>query len=133
MRAYSTDFRKKIVDTYHSEPLSQRQLANRFNVAKSFIQKLLKQYRETGDIQPKPHAGGGELKLTPEAQVILLEIVEENGDATLEELCRLLQEKTRITISRATMGRMMQLLRLTRKKKHFIPQKKKVKEYKSYG
>jgi len=124
MKAYSIDFRQKIVDTYYNEPISQRQLAKRFNVAKSFIQKLLKQYRETKDIKPKPHGGGGELKLIPEYQVILLEIVEENNDATLEELCRLLQEKTGITISRATMGRMIQLLRLTCKKKTLHPSEK---------
>jgi transposase len=131
MRAYCIDFKKKIIDVYHGEPISQRQLAKRFNVAKSFIQKLLKQYRETGDVQPKPHGGGGELKLMSEHQVTLLEIVEENNDATLEELCQLLQEKIEISISRATMGRMMQRLRLTLKKKHFIHQRKKVKEYKS--
>jgi transposase len=116
MRAYSIDFRQKIVEVYHNEPISQRQLAKRFNVAKSYVQKLLKQYRETGDVQPKPHGGGTKLKLTSEQQVTLLEIVEENNDATLEELCQLLKEKTEVSISRATMGRMMQRLRLTLKK-----------------
>lgn len=116
MKAYSIDFREKIVEAYHNEPISQRQLAKRFNVAKSYVQKLLKQYRETGDVQPKPHGGGTELKLTSEQQVTLLEIVEENNDATLEELCQLLKEKTGVSISRATMGRMMQRLRITVKK-----------------
>jgi transposase len=54
MKAYSIDFRQKIIDTYQQEKISQRKLANRFNVALSFIYKLLKQYRETGNIEPLP-------------------------------------------------------------------------------
>ena len=51
MKSYSLDLRQKIVDVYQSESISQRQLAQRFGVAKSFVIKLLKQYRETGDIK----------------------------------------------------------------------------------
>jgi len=61
MKAYSTDLRQKIIDVYGKEQISQRQLAKRFDVALSFIVKLLKQYRETGEIAPKPF--NGELNL----------------------------------------------------------------------
>ena len=47
IKTYSIDFRQKIRDVYHNEPLSQRAIANRFCVALSFVQKLVKQYRET--------------------------------------------------------------------------------------
>ncbi|MEG4171143.1 hypothetical protein QUA16_28000, partial [Microcoleus sp. S13_C3] len=52
MKAYSIDFRQKILDTYHTEPISQKAIAKRFSVALSFVQKLLKQYRETKNIRP---------------------------------------------------------------------------------
>ena len=39
MKAYSLDLRQKIVDVYQSESISQRQLAQRFGVAKSFVIK----------------------------------------------------------------------------------------------
>jgi len=42
MKAYSTDLRQKIIDVYGKEQISQRQLAKRFDVALSFIVKLLK-------------------------------------------------------------------------------------------
>lgn len=58
MKAYSLDLRQKIIDVYEQEEISQRQLAKRFNVALSFVVKLLKQYRATGKITPKPFAGG---------------------------------------------------------------------------
>lgn len=35
MKTYSLDFRQKIMDVYHNEPLSQRAIANRFCVALS--------------------------------------------------------------------------------------------------
>jgi putative transposase len=130
MKAYSIDLRQKIIDAYHSQPSSQRQLAKQFGVALSFLQKLLKQYRQTGEIAPQPHGGGGQLKLTLEQLEILAELIEANNDATLEELCQMLEEKTGVRVSRATMGRMTQRLNMTVKKKHFSPQKKQAKECK---
>ena len=116
MKAYSVDFRQKIVDVYHNESISQRQLATRFSVTKSFVIKLLKQYRETGDIKPLAHGGGAKLKINPEQFEVLAELIENNNDATLEELCQMFQEKTQVIVSRATMGRMSQRLNLTVKK-----------------
>jgi hypothetical protein len=43
MKAYSLDLRQKIIQVYENEEVSQRQLAKRFCVALSFIEKLLKQ------------------------------------------------------------------------------------------
>ena len=63
MKAYSLDFRQKIVDSYFNEDTSQRKVAKRFDVALSFVEKLLKQRRETNDIAPKPHGGGRTPKL----------------------------------------------------------------------
>jgi transposase len=116
MKAYSIDLRQKIINVYEKEQISQRQLAKRFHVALSFIVKLLKQYRETGEIAPKPFNGGVKFKLTLDKIRILADLIENNNDATLEELCQLLKEKTGVTISRATMGRMAQRLKLKGKK-----------------
>ncbi len=106
MKAYSLDLRQKIIDVYEQEEISQRQLAKRFRVALSFIVKWLKQYRTTGDISPKPFKGGVKLKLSPENLVVLADLIENNNDATLDELCQMLKEKIGVSISRATMGRM---------------------------
>ena len=129
MKAYSLDFRQKIIHVYENEKSSQRQLAQRFCVALSFIQKLLKQYRETGVIAAKPFAGGVKLKLNSEQLVSLSELIEANKDATLKELVHLFQEKTGVTLSRATMGRMTQKLKMTVKKKRCMRQKREVSEY----
>lgn len=116
MKAYSLDFREKIIHIYFTERMSVRKVAKRFGVATSFVEKLLKQLRETGDILPKPHAGGPKPKLN-EAQLNLVKaLVEADNDATLDQLRQRLADETSISISRATMGRVLQQLGLTRKK-----------------
>ncbi|GAL91675.1 MAG: hypothetical protein RLZZ339_3488 [Cyanobacteriota bacterium] len=124
MRPYSVDFRQKIIDVWEKEKISIRELAKRFNVAKSFIQKLLKQYRETGDIRPRPQGGSPPTKLNSEQLIILVEIIEANRDATLQELSNLLYEKTQIKVSRATLGRITKKLNQSFPKKfHRSPRK----------
>ena len=40
MKTYSINFRQKIMDVYHNEPLSQRAIANRFCGASEFRPKI---------------------------------------------------------------------------------------------
>ena len=86
---------------------------------RSFVQKLIKQYRETQNIAPRTERCGVKLKLNTEQLLILAELIEVNNDATLEELRYLLYKKIGFTISIATMGRMAKLLNMTLKKNSF--------------
>ena len=128
MQPYSIDFRQKIIEVYEQEKISIRNLAQRFYVTKSFIQKLLKQYQQTGDIKPKRQGGNSPPKVQGADLVTLTEIIENNNDATLEELCELLKDQTGIKVSRATMGRISQKLDYTFKKKLSMQPKKKRKK-----
>ncbi|MCZ8068450.1 MAG: transposase [Microcystis sp.] len=125
MKPYPVEFRQKILDCYYNEPISQRQLAKRFCVTLSFVQKLLKQSRETGDIRPKTYRCGRHLKLTPEQMIALGDLIEENNDATLAELSKLFLERTGIVLSVATVARIAERLRITRKKKLYNRPKKR--------
>lgn len=116
MKPYSLDFRQKIIDAYLEGGISQRQLAKRFNVAPSFIQKLLKQYRETENIAPKVRIKQTPPKLNEEQLKLLEEIVEKNNDATLSEIRAELKEKTGITIGISTMHRMLERIEISLKK-----------------
>jgi transposase len=116
MKAYSLDFRQKIIQVYEQEKPSQRQLAKRFGVATSFIIKLLKQYRTSGNLAPKPYAGGKMAQLQAAELSLIREWVEADNDITLAELCAKLQQQTQIEVSLATMTRALQKLQLTRKK-----------------
>ncbi len=78
---------------------------------------ILKRYEITGSVEPSPHGGGKPPKLTSEQREIVLELVEEDNDATLEQLCHRLEAKTGIKVSVPTMCRWLQRWGLTRKKK----------------
>jgi transposase len=93
-------FGKKSSSVRHQEGISIRKLAQRFRVAKSFIQKLLKQYEETDNLEPQPQGGSPPPKVGKEQLITLIEIMENHNDATLEELCDLLEEKTGIRVNR---------------------------------
>ena len=117
MKAYSLDLRQKIVDVYHSEDISQRKLAKRFNVAPSFVQKILKQYRETGDCGPKVRQQQTQTKLNEEQLQILEQLVQQKNDSTLAELRQQLYEKCQVVIGTSTVDRMLKKLGFTLKKK----------------
>ena len=95
------------------ENISIRKLAERFKVAKSFVQKLLKRFEETGDITPLAQGGSPPTKLNREQLVTLVEIIEDNNDATLKELTELLESKTGIKVSISTRGRISNQLNYT--------------------
>lgn len=116
MKAYSLDFRQKIMEVHHEGKTSQRQLAKRFKVAVSFVEKLIKQEKETGSIVPKGHGGGTKPKLTPEQKEVVAKLVTANNDSTLAELCDQLEAHVGVRVSRSTMGRVTQKLKLTVKK-----------------
>ena len=104
------------MEVHHAGGTSQRQLARRFKVSLSFIEKLIKQKKETGCIAPKGHGGGAQPKLTPHQKQVVADLVAANNDATLEELRDQLQAEIGIRVSRSTMSRFTQELMLTFKK-----------------
>lgn len=116
MKAYSLDLRQKIVDIYLEGGISQRQLAKRFKVALSFVEKLLKQHRETGSVAPKVRTQQTPTKLNEQQLNVLQEIVEANNDATLSEIRSSLEEKTGVLIGRSTVDRMLQMMSIRVKK-----------------
>jgi putative transposase len=129
MKAYSLDLRQKIVNTYLEGRISQRQLAERFCVTLSFIEKLLKQYRETGNIAPKVRIQQTPPKLNEQQLNVLKEIVSANNDATLSEIREQLKDKTGVTIGISTVDRMLKMMEIRVKKKHYTLRKKKLKEF----
>jgi transposase len=116
MKPYSLDFRQKILDTYLEGGISQRHLAKRFCVSLSFIEKLLKQYRETESIAPKVRTQQTPPKLNEQQFNVLKEIVETKNDATLSEIREQLKEKTGITIGISTVDRMLKKMEISLKK-----------------
>jgi transposase len=121
MKAYSTDLRRRIIHAYERRCGSQRALADLFEVSVSFVEKLLRRHRQTGDMAPKPHAGGQKRRLAATAETLLREAVRETPDITLEDLCTRVAETHGIRVSVPTMCRTLQRLGLPRKKRRSTP------------
>lgn len=121
MRAYSRDLREKIVSGCARQLGSQRAIAALFGVSRSFVEKLLHRYRTSGELDPKPQAGGQKPRLEAAAWPVLRRLVQAHPDATLEELCTHVAAETGIRVSVPTMCRVLQRLRLPRKKNRSRP------------
>lgn len=129
MKAYSLDLRQRIINAHNNRENSLRQLAARFQVSLPFVQKLIRRYHNEGTLEPKPHGGGSAPKLADHLNVVQ-QLVEEDNDATLAELCERIEQRTGVRVSQSTLYRVLQQLNLTRKKKHSTPPKQKVTEFK---
>lgn len=130
MKAYSVDFREKIVTAHLVEKMSIRKVAVRFSVSKSLVQKLVKLQKTEGDLQPKK-TGKPQFSYLTNSQAEVKELVADHPDATLVELCEFYLEKTGNWVSRTAMCRYLQILGLPRKKKHGAVVKLEQKECKN--
>ncbi len=68
-------------------------------------------------------AGDGNSKLTIEDQVVLLQLLDEQPDATLEELVERMAKRQKVRVSISTLSRRLIELGLTRKKRLSMPAK----------
>jgi transposase len=121
---YSTDLRLKIIRACDQKIGSQRQIAELFGVSKSFVEKLLRRRRTTGQIAALPHGGGRRPSCDTKAKALLRKLVQQHNDATLEELCEMLHKHRGITISVPTMSRLLKRENLPVKKSRFTPRNK---------
>jgi transposase len=126
--AYSTDLREKIVRSYDDGLGSQRAIAELFGVSRSFVEKLLHRRRTTGDIAALPHGGGRTALCQQKEHLLVRRLIEKQPDATLDELCEMVEHKRKLRVSRPTMSRLLQRLDLSRKKSRSTPQKERPQE-----
>ncbi|MBD2137630.1 transposase [Anabaena sp. FACHB-1237] len=115
MKAYSVDLREKIVAAHIQEKISIRKVAIRFSVSKSLVQKLIKQQQTDGNLEPKQR-GKPRFSYLKNAELEITEVVLDNPDATIVELCELFALKTGNRVSPTAMCRALKKLGLNRKK-----------------
>lgn len=121
MRAYSLDLRQKILRACDQRFGSQRAIAGLFGVSQSFVEKLLRRRRATGDMAPRPHAGGRTATCDEAALGLVRYWLQTHPDATLAELCEQLSTQRGLQVSVPTMSRMTRQLGLPRKKSRSGP------------
>ena len=121
MKPYSLDLREKILRAYDAPRGSQRALAALFSVSRAFVEKLVQQRRSTGQVAPRPHAGGRKPSYDHAALAVVRQELQEQADATLAELCERLGQRRGLWLSVSTMSRLLTRLGLPRKKSRSTP------------
>ncbi|MDQ2770993.1 MAG: hypothetical protein M3Y54_10890 [Bacteroidota bacterium] len=117
MEPYSTDLRERIVAACASGNTSLGQVAARFSVSLSFVNKLLKRQRTSGSLAALPHRGGPSPLLDDAARAQLAACVARQPGATLDELRVLLAASGGPAVGRTTLWQGLQALDLRRKKR----------------
>lgn len=113
MKPYSQDLREKIIQALAES--TQEEVADRFSVSLSFVEKLWRRWRSTGSCAALPHAGGRRRTLAAHEAAIRKEVARQ-PDVTLAELCERLAAAGAPSVCVATMCTELQRLDLPRKK-----------------
>ncbi len=117
MQAYSLDLRQRIVNAYEQGAGSIAQIAAMFSVGQTFVKKMLRQWRETGNLAPLPHGGGRSATLGARHLRLLQSKVRHEPDISLAELQAHMQAEAHLLVSPATLSRALADLDLPRKKR----------------
>lgn len=117
MKPYSLDLRQRVVTAVEDGEGTIAEVAAMFRVGQTFVKKMLRLWRERGDLAPHPHGGGATAALTPPQLRALQKQVAQEPDATLAELRHFLEETEQVGVSEATVCRALQRLNLPRKKR----------------
>jgi transposase len=121
MKAYSIDLRAKILEAYLHHEGSSRHLAKRFKVSARFVWGLVHRFRHTGSYATKPHGGGNPPRIEASQYDLVKAIVKQYPDATLQELCGHFEARSNVKPSKSSLHRILDKLRLTRKKRPIGP------------
>ncbi len=117
MQSYSLDLRQRVVNAYEQGEGSIADIAEMFSVGQSFVKKMLRQWRATGDLSPLPHGGGRTASLESEQLRLLHSKVRHQPDASLAELQVHVQTEAHLAVSHSTISRALSRLGLPRKKR----------------
>lgn len=120
MKAYSIDLRERAIESVENGECNIPQAARRYKVSQPSLERWLAQYRKTGSCAPRSHGGGPARKLAP-AEAAIRAAVKAQPDATLPELCEIVEKETKIKSAPSMMQRELVRLKLPRKKSLFMP------------
>lgn len=132
MEAYSLDLRERICDACDEGLETREEVAERFGVSRSFVQKLLRR-RKSGSIAPKPKGRGPQPLIGDQDLRRVRTMVKDRRDATLAELCVGLASAGGVVVSRPTMCRALKALRLPLKKRRCMRPSGRRRAFERFG
>jgi transposase len=123
MKPCPLETRLRIVGAVDQQFWTIEEIAEMFNVSERYVYKLLALRRETGDLTPRPHGGGAVAKLVEKRLLKLAELVAAQPDATLNELCVMINRRQSRKVTVSTVCRGLQKIDITVKKRPNEPEK----------
>lgn len=110
MRAYSVDLRERVLADFDAG-MGNEAVARKYRVSSRWVYKIRRQREETGDIAPRRGKTGPKPKLAEHTEQ-LLQLVQEQPDATLEEL----RDRLGVPVCLATIWNTLKAMGVTLKK-----------------
>jgi len=117
MAAFPTVFRQRILDAALAGDATEQQVADRFSVSRSFVQKLKRQWRRDGSVEPVGHRGGATSKLSDDDRAAIATWLDQTPDLIADEVAARLAAERRVVVSGRTAARALVALGLTVKKR----------------
>ncbi|MGH6784713.1 MAG: IS630 transposase-related protein [Sphingomicrobium sp.] len=102
-KSYSLDLRERVAG-FVEAGRSCHSAAAHFSVSVSFVVRLMKAFRATGSLAPKPSGGRRHAKLDPH-RAFLIASIEEKADMTMPELAAELASATGTRADPASLSR----------------------------
>ena len=117
MKPISNDLRRRIIQAIQENEDSQPEIAERFSVSLSTVEKLWHRFRLTGSYESLPHSGGRSRLLEADEELIRAAVASK-PDSTLAELTAQVALKNQsAAVSLMTMSNELRRLGLPRKKR----------------
>ena len=117
-RAYSDDLRRRILQAYQQEEGSEARLAQRFRVSLSYVKKIRRQLRRTGQMERAPHHPGRKPKFTEPVRQQLRSWLEQQPDLTLAELREQVHRQVGLAVSLPSLWTVLRKIGMRLKKSH---------------
>jgi transposase len=113
--------RAAIVRAFHEQGMSYEEIAKLLDVGEATVSRVLRLYRETGSVAPRPRGGGNFSPIANQVAGELMKLISDRPDATVPELTEEFRSRTGISTSRSSVLRALHRLGFTRKKSPLSP------------
>jgi transposase len=120
-RPYDNDLRRKLLAAHAAGKGSQCELAVLFGVSLGWVEKVLRQQRQSGQADRVEQRHGPVSRVDSAARACLLQAIEDRPDLTLAELQRILAEQQGVRLCIAQVWNVLKRLGVRLKKSRSTP------------
>lgn len=117
-RAYSLDLRARVIAACEAGEYTRTEIAHQFEVAEATLYDWLQRWRTDRALTPRPQRRG---HISGLDRSVLAALVQEQNDRTLAEYAQAYEERTGRRYSIPHICTALQELRLSRKRRRYVP------------